>query len=369
MDTILIVEDEINVRENLVELLTNEGFNCIEAEDGLSGTKIIKSELPDLILCDLMMPKIDGFEFYQIVKSMTHEQFLPFIFLTARTDEESIQYAMGMGADDYITKPFKADELLERIKSRLWKKKSIEQNFDQLKMNISLYVPHELRTPLISILGYTELMLSDFDNFSDAEKKDMLGSIQHSGLRLDNRIEKFMKFSELKLATFEKKELQKDEHINPAKCNYLEKLEKSSECSHRLSDISFKFDDADLLISARDFEAMMLELLENSCKFSTITSQIEVSGVVLKDSYEITVKNEGTEIDSSVLESFYQKDKNYNQQNGNGLGLSIVKMILKKYNAHIKIFADEAINIKVSFPILIEQPNQESNVHSFSEIG
>ncbi|MCP5063348.1 MAG: ATP-binding protein [Ignavibacteriae bacterium] len=74
---------------------------------------------------------------------------------------------------------------------------------------------------------------------------------------------------------------------------------------------------------------MILELIENSCKFSTTGSSIEARGEVIKDRYEITIKNEGTEIDSSVLESFYQKDKNYNQQNGNGLGLSIVKMIFK----------------------------------------
>ncbi|MCP5063349.1 MAG: response regulator [Ignavibacteriae bacterium] len=203
MDTILVVEDEINVRENVVELLTNEGFNCIEAEDGLSGTKIIKQELPDLILCDLMMPKIDGFEFYQIVRSMTNEQFIPFIFLTARTDKESLQYAMGLGADDFITKPFKADELLERINIRLLKKKSVEQNFDQLKMNISLYVPHELNTPLVSILGYTELLLLDFEEFSDIEKKELISTVHQSGLRLENRIAKFMNFSELKLNTLE----------------------------------------------------------------------------------------------------------------------------------------------------------------------
>ncbi len=362
MYKILVVEDEYNVRQNIIELLTSEGYTCLEAEDGLAGVKIIKSELPDLILCDLMMPKIDGFEFYQILKSMYPEDFLPIIFLTARTDEESLQYAMSMGADDFLTKPFKADALLERIKSRIRKKISVEQKLDRLKMNISLYVPHELNTPLISILGYTELMLNDFDNFSDVEKKDMLNSIHHSGLRFHKRIEKFINFSELKLETHKKKELHKEEYINPSADIWEKKLDKCFECSKRISDISFKFDDVKLLFSQRDYEVMMMELLENACKFSEIGSKIEVNGSILKDRYEITVKNEGTEIDSSVFESFCRKDENYNQQNGNGLGLSIAKMIATKYGANLKIYADDAIYLKINFPIYIRNTNLYLNV-------
>jgi two-component system, sensor histidine kinase and response regulator len=351
LDKILIIEDEKDARENIVELLTNEGYTCIEAEDGMSGTEVIKNELPDLILCDLMMPRIDGFEFFQIVKSMNLDKFIPFIFLTARTDDDSIQYGMGMGADDFITKPFKADALLQRIKSRLIKKRSIEHKFDQLKLNLSLYVPHELRTPLISILGYSEFLLNEFDSFTDIEKKEMIHSIYHSGLRFHDRIEKFVNFSELQLEDSEKSILQKSDYINPAESNFNTKLGKCFECRDRISDMSMNFEDASLMILRRDFEVMLMELFENACKFSPVGSQIEVVGLTINDSYQITVKNEGPELDSTVLESFHQKNKNYNQQNGNGIGLAIVEMITKKYNSKLKIYTDDAVYVKVNIPI------------------
>ncbi len=357
METILIVEDELDVRQNLVELLSSEGYRCLEAENGFFGRSIVETEVPDLILCDLMMPKIDGYEFYKIVNNLHSEKFIPFIFLTARVDNESLQYAMEMGADDFITKPYKVDALLNRIKSRLRKKNTIDKNFNQLKTSISLYVPHELRTPLISVLGNSELLLNDFENISDSDKKEMISSIYHSGLRFHDRIEKFMTFSQLKLNEFGKNCPKYSELFNPARHNLDEKIKKRYECSKRVSDISIKLDESNLLISEHDFESFLLELLENACKFSSVGEKIEVLSNIYKNNYEIIVRNEGTEIDSTVLSSFYQKDKSYNQQTGNGLGLSIAKMIAKKYDGYIKLCVNDAVYVKVGIPILEKHVN------------
>jgi len=358
MDKILIVEDDEIVRENLFELLSNEGYECTMAIDGLEATQIIKGYLPDLILCDLMMPRIDGFEFFELFQSLNNNTFIPFIFLTAKTDPHSVQHAMGKGADDFIFKPFKAQELLERIESRLKKKRSINKNFDQLKINVSMYVPHELKTPLISILGYTELLLSDYESYSNSDIKEMLSSIQHSGLRLKNRIEKFVTYLELKLAS-ENPSKSKVEYIDPSEHNCKDQLEECFECRKRISDIEIQFDKGKIELSQVEFQSMMLELVENACKFSDIGTKILVSGKSHEEKYEITVSNIGPKLDSSVLESFYQENKSYYQQNGNGIGLAIVKMIAKKNRGNIIISNDEMVSIRIIL---------HNNVHKNKEI-
>ena len=351
MSTILVIEDEQNVRDNVVELLMCEGYTCLEADDGMAGLAIVKNELPDLILCDLMMPKLNGFEFYKFIKNLYPDNFIPMIFLTARTDEETLEYAITIGADDIITKPFKANNLLNRIKTRLHKKRALEQRLDNLKMNISLYVPHELRTPLISVLGYAELMINDYDNIPDIEKKDMLNSIYQSGLRFHNRIEKFINYSELKLELNGNGQINKKNYCNPAKINLFKLLEINEDCKRRIKDISATFGNVKLQIGENDINIMLTELISNACKFSAIGSQIEVKGREINDTYEITIQNEGDDFPQFALESFYRKGNNYNQQIGNGLGLSIVKMIVKKYNAHLKIFQENGVKIQIIFPI------------------
>ena len=121
MKKILIIEDNTDVRENLQEILNLSGYEAVTAENGKIGVEKAQSFLPDLILCDIMMPELDGYGVLHILSRQAKTADIPFIFLTAKAEKEDFRKGMSLGADDYITKPFDDMALLQTIESRLQK--------------------------------------------------------------------------------------------------------------------------------------------------------------------------------------------------------------------------------------------------------
>ena len=124
---ILIIEDNNEVRENIAEILTLSGYQTAEAENGKIGVQKIREYKPDLILCDVMMPELDGFGVLKIINTDPVMIHIPFMFLTAKTEKSDFRKGMGLGADDYITKPFDDVELLDAIEIRLKKSANLQQ--------------------------------------------------------------------------------------------------------------------------------------------------------------------------------------------------------------------------------------------------
>jgi CRP-like cAMP-binding protein len=118
---ILVIEDNLEVRENIVEILSLSGYDVSEAENGIEGVKIAKLNLPDLIICDIMMPQLDGFGTLKILQGNPTTSNIPFVFLSAKSEKADFRKGMGLGADDYLTKPFDDTDLLDAVETRLKK--------------------------------------------------------------------------------------------------------------------------------------------------------------------------------------------------------------------------------------------------------
>ncbi|BAV06856.1 cAMP-binding domain of CRP or a regulatory subunit of cAMP-dependent protein kinases [Filimonas lacunae] len=129
MQTILLIEDNNDIRENMAEILELAGYQVITAENGKIGIEQAKQKNPDLIICDIMMPVLDGYGVLHLLQRDPELQSIPFIFLTARTERTDIRKGMEMGADDYITKPFEGTELLSAVESRLKKTAMLKADF------------------------------------------------------------------------------------------------------------------------------------------------------------------------------------------------------------------------------------------------
>lgn len=127
MKTILVIEDNEDIRENVAEILTLSDYKVLTAANGKEGIEVAQKHVPDLIICDIMMPGVDGYGVLHILHKDPTTQNIPFIFLTAKSERSDFRAAMEMGADDYITKPFAGNELLNAIESRFKKNEIIKK--------------------------------------------------------------------------------------------------------------------------------------------------------------------------------------------------------------------------------------------------
>ena len=167
MKKILIIEDNQEVRENLAEILELSNFDVQTAENGKIGVEKAMAESPDLIICDVMMPELDGFGVLKILDKKPATAEIPFIFLTAKAEKTDFRKGMNLGADDYITKPFDDVELLDAIEIRLKKSERIKQSFDGTKNGLHSFID-EAR-------GQKELEKISLDrDFKKLRKKDFL---------------------------------------------------------------------------------------------------------------------------------------------------------------------------------------------------
>jgi CRP-like cAMP-binding protein len=135
---ILIIEDNEDIRESSMEILELAGYEVLQAENGKIGVELAQKHLPDMILCDIMMPELDGYGVLYLLSKNQNTGNIPFIFLTAKAERSDLRKGMEMGADDYLTKPFDDMELLNAIESRFHKKQKLEsfysQSYESLKL-------------------------------------------------------------------------------------------------------------------------------------------------------------------------------------------------------------------------------------------
>src|SRR6201999_4576211 len=177
MKKILVIDDEEWLREMMLLALRQRGFEVIEAENGEKGIEVARQELPDLILCDVNMDKVDGYLTLSSLRNQPATAAIPFILMTGLADQAGMRHGMELGADDYLPKPFTIDGLYAAVDARLKKAKTTreeaEKKLNDLRDNISLMLPHEMRTPLNGIIGFAELLHTSADTMSPEEVAEM----------------------------------------------------------------------------------------------------------------------------------------------------------------------------------------------------
>lgn len=344
---ILIIEDEATVRQNLVELLSYENFKVIAAENGLIGVQLAQEEVPDLIICDVMMPELDGHDVLQKLRQQPLTATIPFIFLTAKSAKADMRQGMVLGADDYLTKPFTRLELLSAISSRLEKQAAIRQEsqkkLDELRSNIAMSLPHEMRTPLNGILGFSELLIREVDRLSPHEIREMAEGIHKSGERLYKLIQKFLLYAELEVTATDPQRIQLlQTHKTVFPIVGLQRLidEKAKKLG-RGADVCVNFQKScRLRICETKLYKITEELLDNALKFSASGTKIYVNSTVCDRTLILSFTDFGrgmTSSEISNLGAYRQFERKLYEQQGSGLGLSIVKRIAELHGGELSI--------------------------------
>ncbi|MDL1902785.1 response regulator, partial [Anaerolineae bacterium CFX9] len=196
---ILVVEDEINLLEGIRTVLELDGYTVHTADNGETALQVLRqsAHLPDLIVSDIMMPHMDGIQLLKEVRKETAWVGVPFIFLTARSEKTDVQRGKQLGVDDYLIKPFEADDLLIAVESRLNRHRALTQahqdQMSDLKRRILTILNHEFRTPLTFVVAYADLLNEQTgQNISNEDMLTFLRGINTGAVRLRRLIENFI---------------------------------------------------------------------------------------------------------------------------------------------------------------------------------
>jgi two-component system, sensor histidine kinase and response regulator len=359
MKKILIVEDDSAVRQNIQELLDAEGYDVRVAKNGREAIDVVAEVMPDLVLCDVMMPDLDGHGLLKELSKDIHTATIPFVFLTARADPSDLREAMNMGADDYITKPFTRDVLLNAISKRLDKSGKLgekyEGHIDELRTNIAVSLPHELRTPLTGIMGFSEYLLDNLDSTSKEEMREYLTHIYNSGKRLNRLVENYITYSELQIKRFNPNLKLAPKGKPLSAMEYVVQIANTVAIDYeREDDLDFALVDAAISVAERDFQKISEELIGNAFRFSRKGQKVHISSRLTGEFIEITIRDHGSGISPQKVRTmggFVQIDRDKNEQQGSGLGFTIARQLVELMGGSVTIESKENFGTTVSFTL------------------
>jgi len=346
MKRILVIEDDKMVLENVVELLSLMNYQVYSAVDGLEGIEKAKKYLPDLILCDILMPYKNGYDVYLELSAEQSTNSIPFIFLSALGEVPDIRKGLEIGADDYLLKPFYPEQLFKAIETRLGKRESIikksEAKLNELRYNLTSTIPHEFRTPLNIIISSSQYLMEYFGTIEIEEVRMMHQSIYLSATRLHKMIINYLCYADIELMIHDEEQVKKlkESVVESPEIIVRNQFEVISTKFSRVRKIKYFLESSPIKINDEHFSKICEELADNAFKFSQPDTGVMVYTYLSNNDFYLKVQNYGVSLKPeqiSRLDAFVQFDRKQYEQQGSGLGLAIVKKILEIYSGSISI--------------------------------
>lgn len=346
MKRILVIEDETAVRANILEILESGGYASIGADNGRDGLEAAQREQPDLILCDIMLPELDGYAILRALRQDARTTAIPLIFLTAKVDRADVRQGMELGADDYIAKPFRRLDLLQAISARLQRREDLlqqaERQLRDLRSSINLALPHELRTALTGILGFSELISTQSSILDLTELAEMGRAIYDSTTRLQHLLENFMVYARLELLAADAAQvtaLRQEWTPGVEKVLWAVMLNKAQSAARR-HDLKVTAVDGAAAISGAYFAKLCEELIDNAFKYSAPGTLVNVTAEIIDNRLRLTIRDQGrgmTPQQIADIGAYVQFDRQTFERRGIGLGLIIAKRLAEIHDGWLRI--------------------------------
>lgn len=361
---ILVIEDDLNIQSNLAEWLEFEGFSVATASDGRQGIQKALEFLPNLIISDISMPEMNGYDVIETLHTYPQLAGIPFIFLTALTDKSFVRVGMELGADDYLTKPFTRPELLSAINARLERHKAIattvRQEVEEVKLKLIRLVSHELRTPLTSLIFVQQVLERQLEMLSREEIADMLSTIRVGTDRLQHLIQQTVLLAKIETGLLTQASIEE-----MGTTVYLWQL--IPDAVEHARRYAFRNRDGHIVVDQRDIknaifgDALLLkqalsELLTNALNFSDESNAIYVTRQYADNFIWIRVVDQGfgmTQADTvKAQKPFEQVGRDRREQQGLGLGLTVARQIVELHKGffHIESQVSKGTEVTLGFP-------------------
>ena len=340
---ILIAEDIPKNMEVVCNILRKEGYRVAMAGNGRQALQMVSNVKPDLILLDIMMPEMDGFEACRHLKKAPETKDIPVMFLTAKTDTIEIVKGFKLGAEDYITKPFKGAELLSRIKTHLELKFSREalKELNATKDKFFSIIAHDLKDPLQFLLLSADSLYNRYDSFDETRRKDYIHRFHTSSQQLSALLENLLVWARSQSGNIKIKPGKIDvgtlaaESIDLLKGNA---QKKDIELSSQIGPGTFAFADKNMI------RTVLRNLISNAVKFTPPGGKVKVNALnsTKGDWLEISVSDTGVGINEQDITGLFRIDvkkstRGTDNEKGTGLGLILCKEFVEKNNGSIRV--------------------------------
>ena len=360
----LVIDDDAPMLDVLSGLLTEAGYEPTTVPDGRAGIEAARRLRPSLIICDVTMPGTDGYDVLRALKHDPNTAVIPFIFLSGNHEHEFVRQGMGLGADDYLTKPFQPQQLFDSMKARIERQRVIMRKLEELRISLAQSVPNEFFTPLNVILGFSILVLNSLRSGEEVNRNDVedsMESIHNAGEQLLRIASNYVLFTQLSTEqSFSRAAPPPIEHEEwePSLARAVRKH--ALQCN-RMKDLHYSFANAPLAIVGQHLEKIAIELLDNALKFSRSGEWVSVTGAVAGDSYVLRVSDHGRGMTREQIESLaplVQIDRARMVQPGVGLGLHISRLLVERYGGVLAMTPnrDKGITVEVTLPLAVAAP-------------
>jgi signal transduction histidine kinase len=328
--------------------LQQHGFEVVEAADGEQGVAMAREKLPDLILCDVNMDKAGaGYTTLSKLREDPTTATIPFILMTGLADAAGMRHGMALGADDYLPKPFKIDELYAAVDARLRKVRTVreeaERKFSNLRNQITMMLPHEMRTPLNGIISNAELLSTASEMPLDPSEIAQMGrEISESGQRLERLIENFLVYAQLQIVAADPATVGALRNASTPEAGQVVRsiAVNQADRAGRTSDLVVKSDSPSPAIAEEYFKRIVSELVQNAFKFSTPGTPVTVECKPVGDMIEFAVHDSGRGFSTEQLrriDAYVQFDRKMQDVEGLGLGLAIAKKLAELHGGTLVI--------------------------------
>ncbi|PCJ21237.1 MAG: hypothetical protein COB02_01240 [Candidatus Cloacimonadota bacterium] len=354
---ILIADDSATLRQRICEFIKLEGFETIQASNGQEALDMAFTHKPDLILLDVVMPKVNGIEVCKQLKNSGDFQQTPILMLTVKTSAYDVSEAFKAGANDYIRKPFGAEELLLRIRVHLQTKFLVTEleRLNNIKNDFIGMASHDIRTPLTNILGLTIYLKNLLKNKSE-DIDFALNNIETEGDRIIQMVDTMLDLSVIQSGKFT---LVKQATLLPS---FLDEALKRASRLGESKQIKFKLQNSskkeEIFIDPYRAHQVMDNLISNAIKYSPENTTVKIIVNDCEKQLEISVIDQGIGISQENIDKIFApffRDNTIEtyEIKGVGLGLAIVKKIIDEYNGSVSIqnLADGGTQISFKIPV------------------
>ena len=363
--TVLIVDDVPQNVQIAQTILGMDGYRIETSEGGAQALQSAREKSIDLILLDIMMPEIDGFTVAEELQADEKTADIPIIFLTARNDTDSITRGFKIGAVDYITKPFRGEELRMRVKTHL-KLRHTQQRLRESNASKDKFfsiIAHDLRSPFTALVGMSQYLAKGIDHIDPETAKEFLEGMHKSSKNAFNLLENLLEWSRIQTGRLP---------MNPQMVDVGEILEDNLsllQVNIESKDISIENhlnESEEVWADENAVHTVLRNLLSNAIKFTPKGGTISIYSQGLKDKVAITVKDTGVGMDQEPLDKLFRIDhrnttRGTDKEKGSGLGLILCKEFVERNHGSLSVESKKGAGSMFSF-ILPSGPVEKGSV-------